>query len=268
MINKKLEIAINIGYNSTISSRHETPSIFSVLFLYSQRVSKLFLTIFKEQHMQLFRHKKLVTVLCSALIVSGCSTMNPYTGEQQVNDTTIGAGVGTASGAVLGALIGGGRGAMIGGALGAVTGGMIGHTFDQENEELRQALVGSGVQVRKVGNSIQLVMASDVTFDTNQSDVRSSFYPTLDAVGTVFKKYNNNTITITGYTDNSGGDAYNQTLSESRAKSVGDYLIVSGVPANRIFTNGMGKRNPIASNASAAGRSMNRRVVMTLRPVS
>ncbi|TAK78349.1 MAG: glycine zipper 2TM domain-containing protein [Gammaproteobacteria bacterium] len=218
--------------------------------------------------MNLFKNKQLAGIVCGALLISGCTATNPYTGEKQVSDTTIGAGVGTAGGAALGALVGGERGALIGGALGAITGGTIGHMMDNENEELRQALVGTGVQVHKVGNAIQLVMASDVTFDTNQYDVRSNFYPTLNAVATVFKKYDKNSITITGYTDNSGGDAYNQTLSEERARSVGDYLISQGVPANRIFTNGFGKRNPIASNATAAGRAMNRRVVITLRPIS
>ncbi len=211
---------------------------------------------------------KLVSSLSLVLVLSGCTTVNPYTGQNQVSNSTIGAGIGTATGAVLGSLVGGTRGALIGGAIGATTGGLIGHSMDQENEELRQALLGTGVQVRKVGNSVQLIMASDVTFDFNQSDVRSGFYPTLNSVATVFKKYDNNTITITGYTDNVGGDAYNQTLSENRARSVGDYLIAVGVPANRVFTNGMGKRNPIASNATNAGRAMNRRVVITLRPIS
>lgn len=211
---------------------------------------------------------KLISSACLALVLTSCTTVNPYTGQNQVSNSTIGAGIGTATGAVLGSLVGGTRGALIGGAIGATTGGLIGHSMDQENEELRQALLGTGVQVRKVGNSVQLIMASDVTFDFNQSDVRSGFYPTLNSVATVFKKYDNNTITITGYTDNVGGDAYNQTLSENRAKSVGDYLIAVGVPANRVFTNGMGKRNPIASNATNAGRAMNRRVVITLRPIS
>lgn len=211
---------------------------------------------------------KWVSMVCLVGLLSGCASVNPYTGQAEVSDSTIGAGIGTATGAVFGSMVGGTRGALIGGALGAATGGLIGHSMDQENAELRQALTGSGVQVRKVGNNIQLVMASDVTFNTNQSDVRSNFYPTLNSVASVFKKFSNNTITITGYTDNVGGDAYNQSLSEARAQSVGDYLVAAGVPANRIFTAGMGKRDPMASNATAEGRSMNRRVVITLRPIS
>ena len=212
--------------------------------------------------------KKIITLFCSAFILSSCTSINPYTGQQQVNDTTIGAGIGATGGAIAGALIGGERGAWIGGAVGAATGGLIGHAMDQENEELRQALVGSGVQVRKTGNTIQLVMASDVTFATDQASIESNFYPTLNSVATVFKKYSNNTITITGYTDSTGNASHNQTLSENRASSVGDYLISQGVPANRVFTRGMGQRNPVASNATHSGRAMNRRVVITLKPIS
>lgn len=212
------------------------------------------------------------TILTASLILcmglSGCSTLNPYTGESQMSDTTKGIGLGTAGGALIGALADGGRGALIGGAVGAVAGGLIGHTLDQQDAELRKRLVGTGVQVKKIGNSIQLMMASDVTFDTNQSTVRSDFYPTLNSVATVLKKYNNTSITITGYTDNTGRDAYNQELSEQRARSVGAYLTYQGISANRIFTQGFGKRDPIVSNSTAAGRAMNRRVVITLRPLS
>jgi len=201
-------------------------------------------------------------------MLTGCSTVNPYSGQNQVSDTSIGAGIGTVGGAVMGALVGGGRGAIIGGALGAATGGLIGHSFDQQNEELRKTLVGSGVQIKQMGKVTQLIMASDVTFATNQPDVRADFYPTLNSVAIVLKKYADTNITITGYTDNVGADGYNQQLSEQRAMSVGDYLKSQGVNANRIFTNGMGKRNFIASNATPQGRSLNRRVVITLRPKS
>lgn len=216
-----------------------------------------------------FNHSyKFLTAFCGVLVLTGCTTVDPYTGENKASDATIGAGIGTASGVILGSLVGGTRGALIGGALGASAGGLIGHTFDDENDELRKTLLGTGVQVRKVGNSIQLVMASDVTFATNQDSVRSDFYPTLNSVATVLKKYSNTSITITGYTDSSGNSSYNQELSESRARSVGDYLVAVGIPQNRIFTDGMGMRNPVASNGSAAGRAMNRRVVITLRPIS
>jgi outer membrane protein OmpA-like peptidoglycan-associated protein len=208
-----------------------------------------------------------VLITGAALLTNGCSTTNPYTGQEQTSDTAIGTTVGALGGAAVGALANGGKGALIGGAVGALAGGLIGNSMDKENAELRQKLQGTGVQVQKNGNYIQLVMASDVTFNTGLYDLRTDFYPTLDSVAVVLKKYNKNNVMITGYTDNVGNAAYNQTLSEKRAASVGRYLISQGIPANRIFTDGKGKRDPIASNATATGRAMNRRVVITLRPI-
>jgi outer membrane protein OmpA-like peptidoglycan-associated protein len=215
------------------------------------------------------KHKSVFTIAAlSVLLLSGCNTTNPYSGQTQMADSTKGAGLGALGGAGIGALVGGGRGALIGGAIGALGGGLIGHNLDQQNAELRQRLVGTGVQVNQMGNEVQLVMASDVTFHTNQASINSGFYSTLDSVAIVVKKYNNTNITISGYTDNVGNSAYNQRLSEARAASVGDYLVSQGVSPNRIFTQGFGKRYPVASNDNSRGRGMNRRVVISLRPQS
>jgi outer membrane protein OmpA-like peptidoglycan-associated protein len=208
-----------------------------------------------------------VGLLVSVLLLTSCSTVDPYSGQSKTSDATVGTGIGALSGAAVGALAGGGRGAVIGGVVGGLAGGLIGNSLDQQNAELRDRLVGTGVQVRKEGDSIQLVMAADVTFNLNQADVRSGFYPTLNSVATVLKKYNKTSITIVGFTDNLGSDGYNQILSEKRARSVGDYLVSQGISPARIFTQGMGKRYPIASNATEAGRAKNRRVEITLRPI-
>jgi outer membrane protein OmpA-like peptidoglycan-associated protein len=213
------------------------------------------------------RKKVLCASLCiSMTLLTGCSTTDPYTGQQRSSDATIGTAVGALGGAAIGVLAGGGRGALIGGAVGAAAGGLIGNNMDRENEELRQHLVGTGVQVQKNGNDIQLIMASDVTFATGHAGIREDFFPTLDSVAIIVRKYDRNSVIITGFTDNVGNAAYNQGLSEQRALTVGDYLTAHGVNPNRIFTEGRGKRDPIASNATAQGRAMNRRVVITLRP--
>ena len=213
------------------------------------------------------KYKSIFSVAAlSLLLLTGCNTTNPYTGQTEMSDSTKGAGIGALGGAVVGVLAGGGRGALIGGAVGALGGGLIGHNMDNQNAELRQRLMGTGVQVNQVGNEVQLVMASDITFHTNQASINSGFYPTLSSVAVVVKKYNNTNITISGYTDNVGNSGYNQRLSEARAASVGDFLISQGVSPNRIFTQGFGKRYPIASNDTIDGRGMNRRVVITLRP--
>lgn len=211
--------------------------------------------------------KKIIILLSAALFLSGCTTLNPYTGENQVSNTTIGAGVGAIGGTLVGAMIGGRDGALIGAGIGGLTGGVIGHSMDNENAELRQRLMGTGVQIREEGNSIQLIMASDVTFATDSANIRSDFYPVLDSVALVIKKYNRTSIIISGYTDSTGSAEHNQILSEQRAKSVSAYLASQGVRRNRLFARGFGARYPIASNQSVSGRAMNRRVVINLRPL-
>lgn len=202
------------------------------------------------------------TIVCSVL--AGCSAINPYTGEEQASDSAIGSVAGAGGGALIGGLLGGKVGALAGAAVGGLTGGLIGHHFDRENAELRQRLVGTGVQVKQEGRRIQLVMPSDVTFGFNQSLIKLEFYGVLHSIALVLKKYPHNTIRIVGYTDNIGKFDYNQILSEKRANSVARYLISQGISKNRIFTKGKGERDPIASNNSTLGRQENRRVTLTL----
>jgi outer membrane protein OmpA-like peptidoglycan-associated protein len=207
----------------------------------------------------------LSAIIAISSVLTSCTTIDPYTGEKKVSAATIGTGVGVAGGAIVGGLVGGGRGAAIGAAAGGVTGGVIGYSMDRQNQELLRRLVGTGVQVRRVRNTIRLVMASDVTFKFNSADINSKFYPTLNSVAIVLRKYTNTNIIISGYTDSIGSAAYNQRLSEHRAKSVGDYLVSQRINPNRIFTQGFGERRPVASNKTAQGRRLNRRVVITLR---
>jgi len=207
----------------------------------------------------------LSVIIVVSTALTSCTTVSPYTGEKQVSSAAIGTGVGAAGGALVGGLIGGGRGVAIGAAAGGVTGGVIGYSMDRQNQELRQRLQGTGVQVKKEGNTIQLVMASDVTFKTDSADINSKFYPALNSVAIVLRKYSDTNIVVSGYTDSTGTAEYNQRLSEHRAKSVGDYLVAQRINPNRVFTQGFGERHPVASNKTPQGRKMNRRVVITLR---
>lgn len=214
--------------------------------------------------------KKLIkiTIMASiALGFAGCTSINPYTGQKQVSRTTIGAGVGAAGGALIGGLVGGEKGALIGAAAGGVGGAAIGSSMDREQAELGARLRGTGVQVRKQGNGLKLIMYSDVTFAFNSANVKRSFYQTLESVAIVLRKYDRNNVIIKGYTDNVGNPSYNQRLSERRAMAVGRVLENNGISRNRVFTYGLGERDPIASNRTKRGRAMNRRVEITLRPM-
>ncbi len=124
--------------------------------------------------MKIVHQKKVffAAIVTSLTLLSGCSSTNPYTGETESSDASKGTAIGAIGGAAIGALAGGERGALIGGAIGGLGGGLLGNSMDKENIELRNTLQGTGVQVERQGNSIQLMMASDVTFDTAQASVR------------------------------------------------------------------------------------------------
>jgi len=211
--------------------------------------------------------------ICTALFTS-CTTINPYTGEQQTSKAAIGTGVGAAGGAILGAIIGNNtgdgdskKGALIGAGIGAGVGGGIGYYMDQQEAKIRQQLQNSGVSVTRSGNDIILNMPENITFDVAQSNLKSNFLSSLDSVALVLKEYNKTTIGIAGHTDSDGSDSYNQTLSQNRAFSVANYLASKGVAQSRLKASGFGESYPIASNATAAGKAQNRRVELRIEPV-
>jgi outer membrane protein OmpA-like peptidoglycan-associated protein len=111
-------------------------------------------------------------------------------------------------------------------------------------------------------------MPGNITFEVDKSDIRSGFYDVLNSVVLVVKEFDKTIIEISGYTDSTGSDSYNQTLSERRSDSVGDYFKSQGVAPGRVVTKGFGKRYPIASNDTADGRERNRRVELRLVPIT
>ncbi len=211
----------------------------------------------------------LTVALVVSLMLAGCQTTNPYTGQQQTSNTAKGAGIGAAAGAVIGALAGGSRkSALIGAGIGVLAGGAVGNYMDQEEAKLRTQLQGTGVSVTRNGDNLILNMPGNITFATNQSDVNASFYPVLNSVAVVLKEYEKTMIDIVGHTDSTGSMQLNMQLSQARAASVGAYLQSQGVQAVRIATQGMGPQYPIATNDTPEGRAQNRRVELILRPLT
>lgn len=211
-----------------------------------------------------------IFLLSSLVFLAACQTVDPYTGETRTSKATTGAVVGAVGGAIVGAASSSssdrGKGAIIGATAGGLIGGGIGQYMDQQEAELRRELVGSGVQVRREGDQIILVMPGGITFDVNRSEVKASFYGTLNAVAKVLEEYDQTGISIEGHTDSTGSDALNQRLSEARATSVAAYLQGQGISSARIQTAGFGPRYPIAGNDTEEGRALNRRVELTLVP--
>lgn len=207
--------------------------------------------------------KKTILAFVAVSFLAACAT-DPYTGESKVSKTAWGTGIGAAAGAGVGALIGGKKGALIGAGVGAVGGAATGGYMDIQARKLRQELVGTGVQVQVSNGQVYLIMPGNITFDSNESIVKSSFKPVLDSIAKVLVEYNKTMVNVAGYTDNTGSASLNKKLSGERADSVANYLIMKGVASTRINSAGYGSSNPIASNATVAGREQNRRVEISL----
>jgi outer membrane protein OmpA-like peptidoglycan-associated protein len=152
--------------------------------------------------------------------------------------------------------------------VGALAGGGVGYYMDQQELKLRKQLEGTGVSVTRMGDNITLNMPGNVTFAVDSADVNSSFYPVLDSVAIVLDEFDQTFIEVAGHTDSTGSEAYNQALSERRARSVSGYLQSRKVRFERIIPVGAGELYPLSSNASTQGRSLNRRVEITIVPVT
>jgi len=210
-------------------------------------------------------------IILVALNFSAACTTDPYTGEKKVSNTAIGAAIGGAAGAGIGALASKrnrAKGALIGAGAGALAGGAVGGYMDYQEAQLRKRLQGTGVSVTRVGDEIVLNMPGNITFETNRAELKGDFYEVLNSVAIVLKEYNKTIIEVTGHTDSTGSAEYNQSLSERRATSVGQYLASQGISSQRIITQGFGQALPIADNATAEGRQQNRRVELRLVPLT
>lgn len=217
--------------------------------------------------------KIILAITVATVFVSGCKTLDAYTREEQTSQTTKGALIGAGIGAVVGLITGDDalerrQHALIGAGLGALAGGAVGAYQDRQEAELRAELEGTGVSVHRDGDNITLNMPGNVTFATDSSDLSPAFFDVLNSVGKVLGEFEKTVVEVAGHTDSSGSDAYNQGLSERRARSVSTYLQGQGVIAQRVITVGMGESRPIADNSSAAGMQANRRVEITMVPVT
>jgi len=207
-------------------------------------------------------HKILVSTLAATLALAGCANMS----ETQ-RGTATGAGVGAGLGAIIGATTGGGggsraaTGAALGGIAGAVAGNIWSSKMEKQKQAMEQATQGTGVQVSQTAdNRLKLDIPSDISFDTNRSDIRPNFRPILDKFAASLVDNPSTTVTIVGHTDNTGSDAINNPLSVDRAARTRDYLSTRGVAPARFTIDGRGSHEPVASNETSAGRAQNRRV--------
>jgi len=218
------------------------------------------------------RHTLMFTAVTMALVMATTACMtDPYTGQQTINRTAVGIGVGALGGYLLGDVIGGDHdrnAKVIGVGIGALAGGVVGNYMDQQEAELRRQTAGTGVDVYRQGDELVLRMPAGITFPVDRYDIQPQFQSTLDQVAQTLSSYDQTYIDVLGHTDSTGSDAYNQTLSDRRAQSVADYLAGHGVTRARIGVRGFGESQPIASNDTDLGRAENRRVEIKVVPVT
>lgn len=161
----------------------------------------------------------------------------------------------------------------IGAAVGAIGGAIIGNTIDGTNTVRGAALgglfgylVGSEIAVRQQADgSVMLDIPGAALFDTNRTEIKPKFASTLDQIAGTLRDNPNTIVCVIGYTDSTGSDQYNQDLSVRRAQSVTGFLTGRGIEGGRLTAAGLGKRFPVATNDTEAGRAQNRRVEMYVR---
>lgn len=215
-------------------------------------------------------HIMTAAAVSTAFATTACMT-DPYTGQQTINRTAVGIGVGAIGGYLLGDLVGGDHdrtAKVLGAGIGALAGGAVGNYMDQQEAELRRQTAGTGVDVYRQGDELVLRMPSGITFPVDRYDIQPQFQSTLNQVSQTLASYNQTYIDVLGHTDSTGSDAYNQALSERRAQSVAAYLSGHGVDRARMGIRGYGESQPIASNDTDLGRSENRRVEIKVVPIT
>lgn len=217
--------------------------------------------------------RAIIALSAAALLLGACST-DPYTGEQKISNTGIGAGTGALLGTAAGAIVGSttkaktGTSMLVGAGLGAIAGGGVGLYMDNQEAKLRERLEGTGVSVTRNGDNIVLNMPSNITFGTNQADIKPNFYGTLNSVALVLKEFDKTRVDVLGHTDADGSDSFNEELSQRRASSVAEYLTSQQLNPRRFAVEGLGESQPIASNNTASGKAQNRRVEIQIVPLT
>lgn len=210
--------------------------------------------------------KRLIAIITTFMLIAG-------TAFAQVDDhakTKKGAAIGAVAGGIVGAVIGNNRGhhsakrgAVVGTIAGGAAGAIVGAMMDKQERELRQI---QGVNVsRTAPDELNVSVQNEVLFDFNSAALRSASKQALRDMASVFDKYPDTTIKVEGFTDSIGTAAYNERLSERRADSVVNYLENLGVRGSRLDAIGFGETHPRASNSTARGRQLNRRVEIHIK---
>ncbi len=212
--------------------------------------------------------KKILIATVVAASLTACATDDPN------KRAKYGAAAGAVAGAILGHSVENNKeGLLIGTAVGAAAGAGIGHYMDNQQKEMEAALAAEqashDIEIRRLQDeSLKIDIASEISFDFGKADLKPAFMPTLQKVAGILQRYPNTVIDVVGHTDSVGSESYNMTLSRQRAESVVYYFASQGVASNRLVASGRGESQPRATNDTEAGRQLNRRVEIYVKPIA
>ena len=198
---------------------------------------------------------RLIKTAALAVALTGCAALN----TSKERGAVIGAATGAAVGGVIGNQTGStARGAVIGAAVGGAAGAIIGHQMDQKAKEITASVPGA--TVTRVGEGLVVTFDSGILFDFNSDVLKPAARSNLDNLAANLSSFGDSKLMLVGHTDSVGTAQYNQSLSEKRAQSVANYLVMKGVPSVRVMSAGRGESEPVQPNETDAGRAANRRV--------
>jgi outer membrane protein OmpA-like peptidoglycan-associated protein len=208
-------------------------------------------------HTRLYR--SVTWLLATALSTAGCASWSK-TEKGAVIGAAGGAAVGAVTGHITGSTV---RGVLIGAVIGGAAGALIGRDMDKQAEVLARELP-PGTQVSRVGEGIAVTFESGLLFPFDSAALKPEARDNLRKLARSLGENARTDVLIVGHTDSTGRPAYNQGLSERRARSAADYLSDQGVGRGRLRTEGRGEDEPIAGNDTEDDRQRNRRVEVAI----
>lgn len=230
------------------------------------------------------RRRSRAILLFAACLLAGLSACENTQFRAREKGALAGGALGAGLGAIVGNQVGSpGAGIAIGSAIGALSGGLVGEGIDQqddaiadtdrriaerdrelrENQRLLNELRAQGLEVRDTERGL-VVNLPDVLFEFDSAHLTAAARHKVALISKRINEAGKRRIFVEGHTDSIGSFAYNQRLSDDRARSVAAELVADGVSRSQITTRGYGERQPIASNNTDSGRSRNRRVEVVI----
>lgn len=210
--------------------------------------------------------------VATLLTLAGCAT-DEHGNRRPMTNAQTGALIGAASGALLGATAKNKKkGVLLAAVGGGIAGGLVGTYMDNQKRDLEKTLAkereAGAIDIDRLENNIlRVTMTNQTAFEVDSAQIKPGFEPSMNKIAEVVNRYGKTHLMVVGHTDNSGSDQYNQALSERRAQSVQGYFSNKGVIPERLAFAGKGEREPRASNNTASGRRLNRRVEIFIDPV-